>query len=189
MVALTRDATNMGLNLDFDDVGRFGAGKGQEGFATGGAVLGLVASVMNFRHHRQSGPLTAAMALTTGLLAPLAGTRWLGRTHMLGTCALLTFFAVQALLEISDGGLMGSYFCLQSGFALEKPLIESLPVIGLPLELDMGLLGQHHRLLGKRGGVAAVDWRSLGSGVELGDGAFHELRYTRFLRNVLMASD
>ena len=43
LIALALDATHMGLNLNFDDVGRFGAGKGQEGFTTGRAVLGLFA--------------------------------------------------------------------------------------------------------------------------------------------------
>jgi hypothetical protein len=43
--------------------------------------------------------------------------------------------------------------------------------------------------LGKGGGLVAVDWRSLESGFELGAGAFHELRYTTFLRDVLMGSD
>jgi hypothetical protein len=43
LIALALDATNMGLNLNFDDVGGFGAGKGQESLTTGRAVLGLFA--------------------------------------------------------------------------------------------------------------------------------------------------
>ena len=107
---------------------------------------------MHVLHHRQSGALTAAMALSTRLWAPLAGTGRLGLIHMLGACGRPTLLAVQALLEVADGGLMGGYFRLQSGFALEKSLIQRLPVIRLLLEFDMGLLGQHHRLLGKGGG-------------------------------------
>jgi len=77
---------------------------------------------MHFRHHWQSGSVTAAMALTTGLLASLAGTERLGLPPTLGTCGLLALLAVQALLQVADGSLMGGHLRLQSGFALEKLL-------------------------------------------------------------------
>ena len=179
----------MGLNLDFDHVGFFDTGKRREGLTTCRAAAHLLAQLMHFRHHWQSGSVTAAMALPTGLLASLAGTERLGLPHTLGTCGLLALLAVQALLQVADGSLMGGHLRLQSGFALEKLFVLRLPIVRLPLEFDIGLLGQDHRLLRKRGGAIAVHWRSLKSGVELGAGTFHERRYNRFLRNVLMVSD
>jgi hypothetical protein len=53
-VALALDTTNVGLDCDFDDIGRFGAGKRHKRCAAGGAAFGLFASVLYFRHHWQA---------------------------------------------------------------------------------------------------------------------------------------
>src|SRR5437660_11069658 len=61
-----------------------------------------------------------------------------------------------------------------------------LPVLGLPLELDIGLLRQHYTLLRKRSSVVAVARRQIRDGVDIGGSALHGERYTRFFWNVLV---
>src|SRR5438067_6693862 len=78
-VALALDTTNVGLDFDCDDVGRFGAGKRHKRCATGGAAFGLFAYVMHFRHHRQGETIATTMSLTAGLLPPILGAVRLGR--------------------------------------------------------------------------------------------------------------
>src|SRR4029450_3440364 len=58
--------------------------------------------------------------------------------------------------------------------------------IRLPRELDIGLLCQHHALLGKGRGVVAVARRQIRDGVDIGVSALHGERYTRFVWNVLV---
>src|SRR2546428_14090391 len=63
------------------------------------------------------------------------------------------------------------------------------PVLGLPLELDIGLLRQHYTLLRKRSSVVAVARRQIRDGVDIGGSALHGERYTRFFWNVLVFYD
>src|SRR6266436_3658995 len=85
LVTLALDAPLMGLDLDFDNRRLFSTRKWQESFPTGRAVFRRIAHVMHFGHHRQGGPVAAAVPLTARLLPPLAGTGWLGHTNTVGT--------------------------------------------------------------------------------------------------------
>ena len=62
-------------------------------------------------------------------------------------------------------------------FALNLPLVLLAPILGVPVELDIILLGQHHDLLGKGRGDIVARWSLLGVGGGLEIGEFHELRY------------
>src|SRR5215475_10400880 len=70
-IALALDTTNVGLDFDFDDVGRFGTGKRHKHCAAGGAAFCPFAYVMHFRHHRQGQTIATTMSLTAGLLPPI----------------------------------------------------------------------------------------------------------------------
>src|SRR6266581_1508575 len=135
---------------------------------------------MHFGYDQQGGTITAAVTLTARLLPPRAGTGRLGTASMVRTCGLLALGAVQTLVEVADRGLKRFHLRLQGHFALHKPRVLRLPVIRLPLELDIGLLCQHHALLGKGSGVVAVTRRQIRDGVDIGVSALHGERYTRF---------
>src|SRR5712692_1792583 len=72
LVTRALDASNMGLDLDFDDGGFFGTGKRCERLAACWAVFRRLAQVMHFGHHREGGAITAAVALTARLLPPIS---------------------------------------------------------------------------------------------------------------------
>src|SRR6266702_8576622 len=105
---------------------------------------------------------------------------------MVRTCGLLALGAVQTLVEVADRGLKRFHLRLQGRFALHKPRVLRLPVMRLPLELDVGLLREHHTLLRKRGGVVAVARLQIRDGVDIGVSALHGGRYTRFFWNALV---
>src|SRR5438132_11577001 len=63
------------------------------------------------------------------------------------------------------------------------------PVVRFPLEFDIGLLRQHHRLLGKGSSVRRIVRRKGTGGEQLWLGTFHEGRYTRFFRKILCVSE
>src|SRR5712691_10481993 len=141
---------------------------------------------MHFHHHWQGGTITTAMSPTPRLLPPLAGTGRLGRASPVGPRRLLALGAVQPLGQVADGGLERFHFRLQGRFPLHKPRVLRPPVVRLPRELDVGLLRQHHGLLGKGSGVVAVTRRQIRDGVDIGVSALHGERYTRFFWNVLV---
>src|SRR6266581_1980763 len=85
-------------------------------------------------------------------------------------------------------GLASFDFHLQGRFPFHKPRVLCPPVVRLPLELDIGLLRQHHGLLGKGRGATTVYRRELGSGDQLGFGMFHRRRYIRLFWEVLFFS-
>src|SRR5438445_10076691 len=76
--------------------------------------------IATFLHYasRRSAGYRYTTALPTGLLASLAGTERLGLPPTLGACGLLALLAVQALLQVADGGLMGGHLRLQRGCSL-----------------------------------------------------------------------
>src|SRR2546427_1830119 len=189
VVARTLDASNMGLDLHFDDVRLFGAWKRCKGRATCGAVLRRLAQVMHFGHDREGGTVTAAVPLAAKLLTTRAGIGRLGAASLVRTYGLLAFGAVQTLVEVADHGLKRFHLRLQGRFALERLLMLRSPVLGLPLELDIGLLRQHYTLLRKRSSVVAVARRQIRDGVDIGGSALHGERYTRFFWNVLVFYD
>ena len=76
--------------------------------------------------------------------------------------------AVQALVQVADRGLQRFHFRLQGRFPLYKPLVLPPPVVRLPLELDIGLLRQDDRLLGKGRGTTLVHWGKFGGRHHLG---------------------
>ncbi len=118
-----------------------------------------------------------------------AGTGRFGAASLVRTYGLLALGAVQTLVEVADRGLKRFHLRLQGCFALERLLMLRPPVLGLPLELDIGLLRQHYTLLRKRSSVVAVTRRQIRDGVEIGRGTLHGVRYTRFLWNVLVFYD
>jgi hypothetical protein len=155
-------------------------GPGQKRCATGRAVLRRLAHVVPFRYHRQGRTITAAMPRTAGLLPPLAGTGHPGCTSTVGTRSLLALHAVQALWQIADRGLMRFHLRLQGRCSLQKSLVLPPSVVRLPLELNIGLLRQYHRLLGKRRGTTPVHRCKFGGRNHLWYGAFHGLLYSSF---------
>src|SRR5512145_820944 len=88
-VALALDTTNVGLDFDFDDVGRFGTRKRHKRFAAGGAAFGLFASIIHCRHYRQGAPIATTMSLTAGLLSPMFWAVHLGRGRSVCTRCFL----------------------------------------------------------------------------------------------------
>src|SRR5262245_30857186 len=189
VVARTLDASNMGLDLHFDDVRLFSAWKRCKGLATGGAVLRRLAQVMHFGHYREGRTVTAAVSLAAKLLTTRAGTGRFGAASLVRTYRLLALGAIQTLVEVADRGLKRFHLRLQGRFALERLLMFRPPVLSLPLELDIDLLRQHYTLLRKRRSVVAVTRRQIREGVDIGRGALHGGRYTRFLWNVLVFYD
>src|SRR5262245_57707057 len=125
------------------------------------------------------------MALAARLLPPMARTRRLGLSCLLRSCRIFALGTVETLDQVADRRLQRVHFCRQGRFAFDRPRVLRLPVIGLPRELDIGLLRQHHALLGKRRGVVAVPCREIRGGVALGVGTLHRTRYSRFIWSVL----
>src|SRR6266571_563378 len=104
------------------------------------------------------------------------------------TRRFFAFGAVQPLGQVADDALECFHFHLQGRFPFHKPRVLCPPVVRLPLELDIGLLRQHHGLLGKGRGATTMYRRELGSGDQLGFGMFHRRRYIRFFWEVLFFS-
>jgi hypothetical protein len=98
----------------------------------------------------------------------MARTRRLGLIHTIRACRFLALGAVQALVQVADRSLQRFHFRLQSRFPLDKPLMLPSPVVRLPLELDIGLLRQDNRLLGKGRGTPLVPWGKFGGRPHLG---------------------
>src|SRR2546425_8265480 len=94
---------------------------------------------MHFGYYQQGRTLTAAMALTTGLLPPMARTRRLGRSGIIRSCRFLALGAVETLGQVADRCLKRCHLCRQGCFALDRPRVLRLPVIRLPRALDIGL--------------------------------------------------
>src|SRR5713101_1852992 len=124
------------------------------------------------------------MALATRLLPPIAGTGWFELPGSVTPRSFLALGAVEALVQVADRGLKRFHLRLQGRFALHQPRVLRPPVVRLPLELDIGLLRQHHGLLRKGGGAIAVHRRKLGGGDQLWLSTFHGLRYTSFFWKV-----
>jgi hypothetical protein len=146
----------MRLDLDCDDGGCFGHRKRLERFPTDRAGVLRGTEVADFDHHGEGGTVPAAMPRPAGLLPPLSGAGRLGLAGTVGAGRFFTLGAVEALLQGAERGLMGRDFCLQRCFSLHQLLVLGPPVGRLPFELDLGLVGQHHRLRGTRGGLLPV---------------------------------
>ena len=179
------EASQMGLDLHFNDGGFFSTRKRGKRLPTGRTACLRGAQVMHFGYHHQGRTLTAALALAARLLPPRARTRRRGLSRIIRICRFFALGAVETLGQVADRRLKRGHFGRQGRFALDRPRVLRLPVICLPRELDIGLLRQHHALLGKRRGVVAVTCRQSRDGVDLGVGAWHGERYTRFIWNVL----
>ena len=170
----------MRLDLDFNDGGCFGARKGPECFPTAWAAFLRRAQVANFVDHGECGTGSAAVPRPAGLLSALTGARGWGCASLVGTRRFFAFRPVQTLGEVTDRGLIGFDFRLQSRFPLHQLLVLCPPVVRLPFQLDIGLFRQHHRLLGKGGSALLIPRRKLGGGYHLWQGTFHILLYTSF---------
>jgi hypothetical protein len=106
----------------------------------------------------QQGTITAAVSLSTRLLAPLAGRSRRGRAQHLRTGGFLALLPVEALGEVAYLRFQRFHLRLQGRFALHQARVLGSPVVGFPLEGDIVLLRQHHALLGERGGVLVARW-------------------------------
>src|SRR5215471_10337693 len=137
---------------------------------------------MPFRHHWQGATIATTMSLTTGLLPPLFWAVRLGRGRPVCTRCLLALGAIEPLLKIANRGLKRFHFPLQGRFPRHKLTMLGAPVVRFPLELDIGLLCQHPRLLGEGGGVRRIVRRQGGGREQWWLGLFHEGCYTRLLR-------
>src|SRR5215467_6247260 len=132
---------------------------------------------MNFRHHWQGETIATTMSFTTGLLPPLFWAVRLGRGRPVCTRCFLALGAIEPLSEIAHRGLKSFHFPLQSRFTLHKPSMLGAPVVRFPLELDIGLLCRHHRLLGE--GVVCVVLSGAKAEVEINCG------WVCFMRDVI----
>src|ERR687894_1339089 len=79
LVTRALDASNVGLNRNFDNIARFDTWKWCQSLATLRTMFGRLAQVMNFNHHRQNKTITPAVSMRTWLLAPLSGIGRIGR--------------------------------------------------------------------------------------------------------------
>src|SRR5437660_6386833 len=139
---------------------------------------------MHFGHDKQDRTVTAAMALAARLLPPMARTQRLGLIRMIRACRFLALGAVETRGQFADPRLKRFHFCRQGRFALYRPRVLRPPVVRFPLELDIVLLRQHHRLLGKRRRALIIDRCKLSGGDALWLSAFHGLGYSSFFWKV-----
>jgi len=186
VITATLDASKRGLDLHCNAGGFCSTRKRGNRLTTGWTACLRGAQVMHFGYDQQGRTLTAAMALATGLLPPMARTRRLGRRCSIRICRCLALGAVETLGQVADRCLKRCHLCRQGCFALDRPRVLRLPVIRLPRERDRGLLREHHTLLRKRGGVVAVARRQIRDGLDMGVRAWHGERYTRFFWHVLV---
>jgi len=138
-IALPLDTTDMGLDLDFNDGGGFGARKGLESFPTAWAALLRRAQGADFVDDGERGTGTATVPRTAGLLSALTGAHGWGFANLIGTRRFFAFRPVQALGEVTDRGLIGFDFRLQGHFPFRQLFVLHSPVIRLPLQFDIGL--------------------------------------------------
>ena len=124
------------------------------------------------------------MALAARLLPPTSGTGWFALPGSVATRSFLALGAVEALVQVADRGLKRFHLRLQGCFPLYKPLMLPPPVVRLPRELDVGLLRQHHGLLGKGRRASPVHRRKLRRRYRLWQGVFHGLGYSSFFWKV-----
>jgi hypothetical protein len=141
---------------------------------------------MPFGHYREGGTVPAAVPLAAKLWTTRAGTGRLGAASLVRTYGLLALGAGQTLVEVADRGLQRFHLRLQDRFALERLLMVRPPVLGLPRELDRGLLRPHDTLRRKRSSVVAVACRQIRDGVAMDVSALPGERDTRFFWNVLV---
>src|SRR3989442_15822600 len=111
------------LRNNSNDGGFFGTRKRSKRFATGRAACLRGAHVMHFGHHQQGRTVAAAMALAARLLPPIARTRRLGLTRMIGTRGFLALGAVETLCQVADRRLKRFHLCRQGRFALHRPCV------------------------------------------------------------------
>src|SRR5438105_10446294 len=139
---------------------------------------------MHFGHDKQDRTVTAAMALAARLLPPMARTQRLGLIRMIRACRFLALGAVETLGQVADRRPHRSHFGRQGRFAPYRPRVLRPPVVRFPLELDIVLLRQHHRLLGKRRRALIIDRCKRSGGDALWLSAFHGLGYSSFFWKV-----
>jgi hypothetical protein len=171
--------TDMGLDLDLQDGGRFRTRKGAERNPPHGTALLRLAEVMDFHHPRERGPVSAAVAGPAWLVAPLAGRRGLREAGLLTTRPVFAFRSIQALREGADRGLLHGDGRLESRFALGHELVLGPPIVHLTGEVDIRLFRQLDLLLA----IRRAFWlsaRLLLRGHEEGRGRVHAFCYNSF---------
>ena len=141
-IALALDPADIGLHLDFDDLGIFRPRKRGQGQPAAGTDLLFGRQAPIFLDHRQVGTRGAAMSRTPALMTARA--RWFGftRLHLRSRGALLAPFAIKPLFEIADARVQQVHFLFESRLARHGPVVLAFPVAGLPFQLDVVLLGQ-----------------------------------------------
>src|SRR6266446_4492772 len=108
----------------------------------------------------------------------------LGLAQSLGTSGLLALLPVEALGEVASLRFKRFHLRLQGRFALHQACVLGPPVVGFPLERDVGLLRQYHGLLGEGRGMLAAHWYIRRSGNAWWLSLFHKLMlYQLFLES------
>jgi hypothetical protein len=176
VVARALDAPQVGLDLHCDDIARFDTWKRCQRRATWRTVFGRRAHIMHGNDHGQTGTITAAVSLRTGLLASLSGRGRLGLAQSLGTRGLLALFSVEAVGEVASRRFKRFPLRLQGRFAWHQACVLGPPVVGFPLERARVLLRQYHGLLGEGRGMLAAHWDIRPSGNEWWLSRFQKLR-------------
>src|SRR5262249_23667521 len=174
-VAQPLNASNVGLHVHFDDIAPFDTRKRGQRLATLRTVFGRLTHVMYFNHHRQGATITAAVSRSARLLPPLAKRGQMGCAGSLGPGSFLALGPVEPLGEVAPLRFKRFHLRLQGRFTLHEGRVLSPPVVGFPLDRNIVLLRQHHRLLGKGCGVLSVGWCKLGGGNALWLCTFHRL--------------
>jgi hypothetical protein len=154
----------MGLDLDGNDERGCGGRQRSARVPTDGAALLLWAQVADCVDDGAGGTGPATVPRTAGLLAPLPRADWGRCTSLVEGRRLCALRPVQALGEITHRGRLGFDFRLQGSFPLQQGLVLRPPVVRRPWKCTIGLLRQHHRLLGKGGRARVVPGRTRGGG-------------------------
>ena len=175
------DAPNVGLHLHFDNIAGFDTRKRRQRLATLRAVLGRLAQIMHFHHDGQGRAITAAMSWRARLLAPLSSRSHSRLAKRLGTSGFLALLAVETLVEVAYLRFKGLHLRLQGRLALEALLVLRPPIVSFPLEGDIILLRQHHRLLGEGCGALGAHRCRRRSGDGLWLSLFHKLMLYQLL--------
>jgi hypothetical protein len=156
--------TDMGLALDCHDGRGCGGRPRSARLPTDGAAFLLWAQVADCVDDGEGGTGPATVPRPAGLWATLPRADWGRGTSLVEGRRLFALRPVPALGEITHRGLLGFDVRLQGGFPLQQGLVLRPPVVRLPWKCTIGLLRQHHRLLGKEGRARVVPGRQRGGG-------------------------
>jgi hypothetical protein len=137
----------MRLDAHLHQLRIFRTGKLLIGHATHRTVALIRRDLTHFFDHWQLRPRGPVMAETGRLLPTSPRTGCLRQLFLHPLFALL---AVEPVGQIADLCSLGLDFLPEGRLARRYPFVLGFPVVRCPLEVDVFLLRQHHRLLSKR---------------------------------------